>query len=277
MSHYRRIACLSTESVETLYALGAEECVAGISGFTVRPPRARTEKPKISGFSSSKLERILAVEPDLAIGFCNLQADICRDLAVAGIEVHLFNQRDVAGILRMVRVLAALVDRQPAGEQLVSELQAHIDAVRQRAAQWQRRPVIYFEEWNEPLMSGIGWAAEMITLAGGTDAFPELSIHQSAKQRIIADPQEVVRRAPDIIIGSWCGKKFQPDSLRNRPGWDAIPALQNNMLFEIKSPDILSPGPSAITEGLAQISAIVAQWQQRMTTHATGVTAGPAT
>jgi len=279
MSHYRRIACLSTESVETLYALGAEDCIAGISGFTVRPPRARSEKPKISGFSSSKLERILAVEPDLAIGFSNLQADICRDLAAAGIEVHLFNQRDVAGILRMVRVLAALVDRQPAGEQLVSELQAQIDAVRQRAEQWQwqRRPVIYFEEWNDPLMSGIGWAAELITLAGGTDAFPELSIHQSAKQRIIADPEEVVRRGPDIIIGSWCGKKFQPDTLRNRPGWDAIPALQNNMLFEIKSPDILSPGPSAITEGLQQISAIIAQWQQRIVGNGSGIVNGIAT
>lgn len=262
MSHYRRIACLSTESVETLYLLGAEECIAGISGFSVRPPRARKEKPKISGFSSSKLERILAVQPDLAIGFCDLQADICRDLAHAGIEVHLFNQRSIDGILRMITALAAMVGREAAGHQLVAELQARIDAARARAAIWTRRPIIYFEEWNDPLMSGIGWAAEAIVIAGGVDAFPALSLQHSARERIIADPMEVVRRAPDIIIGSWCGKKFQPDVLRSRTDWDAIPALQNNMLFEIKSPDILSPGPSVITEGLRQISDIVARWQQ---------------
>jgi iron complex transport system substrate-binding protein len=265
MSHYQRIACLSTESVETLYALGAEQYIAGISGFTVRPPRAREEKTKISGFSSSKLERILAVQPDLVIGFSNLQADICRDLAQAGVEVHLFNQRSVAGIVRMVSVLAALVQREDAGRELVAQLQAHVDQARARAAQWTRRPVIYFEEWNDPLMSGIGWAAELIGIAGGEDAFPQLSVHQSAKERIIADPMEVVRRAPDIIIGSWCGKKFQPDTLRAREGWDSIPALRNGMLFEIKSPDILSPGPSAITEGLRQISDMVARWQEAQT------------
>ncbi|MES2114973.1 MAG: ABC transporter substrate-binding protein [Pseudomonadota bacterium] len=265
MSHYQRIACLSTESVETLYALGAEQYIAGISGFTVRPPRAREEKTKISGFSSSKLERILAVQPDLVIGFSNLQADICRDLAQAGVEVHLFNQRSVAGILRMVSVLAALVQREDAGRELLAQLQEHVDQARARAAQWTRRPVIYFEEWNDPLMSGIGWAAELIGIAGGEDAFPRLSVHQSAKERIIADPMAVVRRAPDIIIGSWCGKKFQPDTLRSREGWDTIPALRNGMLFEIKSPDILSPGPSAITEGLRQISDMVARWQEAQT------------
>ncbi|HJV00691.1 MAG TPA: ABC transporter substrate-binding protein [Burkholderiaceae bacterium] len=263
MSHYQRIACLSTESVETLYALGAEHAIAGISGFTVRPPRAREEKVKISGFSSSKLERILAVQPDLVIGFSNLQADICRDLAQAGVEVHLFNQRSVDGILRMVSVLAALVQREQAGRELVAQLRSCVDAARARAAQWTRKPVIYFEEWNDPLMSGIGWAAELIVIAGGEDAFPALSLQQSAKDRIIADPMEVVRRAPDIIIGSWCGKKFQPDALRSRQGWDTIPAVRNGMLFEIKSPDILSPGPSAITEGLRQISDMVALWQER--------------
>jgi iron complex transport system substrate-binding protein len=261
MSHYQRIACLSTESVETLYLLGAADCIAGISGFTVRPPRARQEKPKISGFSSSKLERILAVKPDLALGFCDLQADICRDLAHAGVEVHLFNQRSIDGILRMIAVLAAMVGREQAGCRLIADLQAQIDVARERAAAWTRRPVIYFEEWNDPLMSGIGWAAEAIVIAGGVDAFPERSTQHSARERIIADPMEVVRRAPDIIIGSWCGKKFQPDALRSRAGWEAIPALKNNMLFEIKSPDILSPGPSVITEGLRQISDIVARWQ----------------
>lgn len=260
MSFYRRIACLSTEAVETLYALGAEDCIAGISGFTVRPARARAEKPKVSGFSSSKIDRILAVQPDLVIGFSNLQADICRDLAKSGVEVHLFNQRNMAGILQMVRVLAAMVGRVEAGEALVSRLQRQIDAVRERAAGWQTRPRVYFEEWNEPLMSGIGWVSEAITLAGGIDVFADLACHHDAGRRIIADQGEVIRRAPDIVLASWCGKKFQPDSMRKRPGWEAIPALQHGRLFEIKSPDILSPGPSAITEGLRQISDIIASW-----------------
>ncbi|OBV39175.1 ABC transporter substrate-binding protein [Janthinobacterium psychrotolerans] len=261
MSHYQRIACLSTEAVETLYALGAEAYVAGISGFTVRPPRARDEKTKISGFSSSSLERILAVRPDLVIGFCDMQADICRDLVKAGVEVHQFNQRTVEGILRMIAVLAALVQREEAGRALIASLRDDIARAQQRAAAWTRKPVIYFEEWNDPLMSGIGWAAELIELAGGVDAFPELSAQPGAKERILADPLAVVRRAPDIIVASWCGKKFQPAQLAARPQWDTIPAVQNGMLFEIKSPDILSPGPAAITEGLRQISDIVALWQ----------------
>ena len=263
MSHYRRIACLSTESVETLYALGAEEFIVGISGYAIRPARARLEKPKISGFSSAKIERILAVKPDLAIGFSDLQADICRDLAKAGVAVHLFNQRSIAGILQMITVVAALVQRESAGRLLVAELQSKIDIARSRAAQWTRRPTIYFEEWDEPLMSGIGWVSEVIELAGGTDAFSELSRHQGARDRIIADPTEVVRRRPDIIIGSWCGKKFRPASLKGRPGWENIPALQNGMVFEIKSPDILSPGPAVITEGLHQLGAIVERWHGR--------------
>jgi iron complex transport system substrate-binding protein len=261
MSHYQRIACLSTEAVETLYALGAEDVIAGISGFTVRPPRAREEKTKISGFSSSSLERILAVQPDLVIGFCDMQADICRDLVKAGVEVHQFNQRTVEGILRMIAVLAALVQREEAGRELVASLRAELARARQRAVPWTSKPVIYFEEWNEPLMSGIGWAAELIELAGGVDAFPELSAQPGAKERIIADPLDVVRRAPDIIIATWCGKKFQPLQLTARPQWDTIPAVQNGMVFEIKSPDILSPGPAAITEGLRQISDMVALWQ----------------
>ena len=261
MSHYQRIACLSTEAVETLYALGAEEFIAGISGFTVRPPRAREEKTKISGFSSSILERILAVQPDLVIGFCDMQADICRDLVKAGVEVHQFNQRTVEGIVRMIAVLAALVRREEAGRELVASLRAELARARQRAALWTSKPVIYFEEWNDPLMSGIGWAAELIELAGGADAFPELSAQAGAKERIIADPLDVVRRAPDIIIASWCGKRFQPLQLTARPQWDTIPAVQNGMVFEIKSPDILSPGPAAITEGLRQISDMVALWQ----------------
>lgn len=259
---YQRIACLSTEAVETLYALGADDRIAGISGFTTRPARARIEKPKISGFSSSRLERILAVDPDLVVGFSDMQADICKELASAGIEVHLFNQRDISGILRMVRVLAALVDRQPEGERLAAGLQQTVDAVRDQAQQWTTRPRVYFEEWNDPLISGIGWVSEMIGIAGGQDAFAELAVFPKAKQRIIADPAEVVRRAPDIIIGSWCGKKFRPESLTSRPGWETVPAVRDGMVFEIKSADILSPGPAAITEGLTQIAALVRRWQE---------------
>lgn len=260
---YHRIACLSTEAVETLYALGAQDRIAGISGFTTRPARARAEKPKISGFSSARIERILAVEPDLVLGFSDMQADICKELVAAGVEVHLFNQRDIGGILRMVRVLAALVDRQEAGVQLAAALQAQADSVREQSRQWAARPTVYFEEWNEPLISGIGWVSEMIGLAGGQDAFAELAGYPKAAQRIIADPDEVVRRAPDIIIGSWCGKKFRPESLSGRAGWDTIPAVRDGMVFEIKSADILSPGPAAITEGLTQLAAIVRRWQER--------------
>ncbi len=260
---YRRIACLSTEAVETLYALGAEDCIAGISGFTTRPARARVEKPKISGFSSSRIERILAVEPDLVIGFSDMQADICKELVGAGVEVHLFNQRDIAGILRMVRTLAALVNKQPEGERLADELQQTVESVREQARHWVMRPKVYFEEWNDPLISGIGWVAEMISIAGGLDAFPDLSVYPGAAQRIIADPDEVIRRAPDIIIGSWCGKKFRPESLSGRPGWEAIPAVRDAMVFEIKSADILSPGPAAITEGLMQIAKLIRRWQER--------------
>lgn len=260
---YQRIACLSTEAVETLYALGAEDQIAGISGFTTRPARARTEKPKISGFSSSRIERILAVKPDLVIAFSDMQAEICRELAGAGVEVHLFNQRDVAGILRMVRVLAALVGRQAGGEKLAGELQQIVENIREQGNQRAVRPKVYFEEWNEPLMSGIGWVSEMIHIAGGEDAFPDLALFPSAKQRIIADPTEVVRRAPDIIVGSWCGKKFRPETVTARPGWEDIPAVRSGMVFEIKSADILSPGPAAITEGLPRLAALVRRWQEQ--------------
>ncbi|MES2073234.1 MAG: cobalamin-binding protein [Pseudomonadota bacterium] len=261
MSHYQRIACLCTEAVETLYALGADQYIAGISGFTTRPARARLEKTKISGFSSSKLERILAVQPDLVIGFSDMQAEICRDLVKAGIEVHLFNQRSVAGILRMIAVLAAMVDRQPQGQRLITELEADIARARQTAAAWTARPKVYFEEWDTPMMSGIGWVSELIAIAGGEDIFADLAQHHSARDRIVADGDEVIRRAPDIIIGSWCGKKFRPELLCARPGWQQIPAVRNGHVAEIKSPDILSPGPCAIAEGLPQIQALIQEWQ----------------
>ncbi|HEY0847433.1 MAG TPA: cobalamin-binding protein [Noviherbaspirillum sp.] len=260
---YQRIVCLSTEAVETLYLLGADDKIAGISGFTTRPARARAEKPKVSGFSSSQPDRILAVRPDLIIGFSDMQAEICRDLSAAGVEVHLFNQRDVAGILRMVQTLAALVDKREEGQRLIAELQARIDAVRDYASQWTVRPRVYFEEWNDPLITGIGWVSDLIDIAGGEDIFRDRAVHAAAKDRIIADPFEVVRSAPDIIIGSWCGKKFRPESLATRPGWDGIPAMKNGMVAEIKSADILSPGPCAMTEGLTQLTSIIWRWQEQ--------------
>lgn len=259
---YRRIACLSTEAVETLYLLGAEDRIVGISGFTARPARARREKPKISGFSSAKIERILAVKPDLVIAFSDLQADIVRDLIRAGAEVHVFNQRDVEGIFRTIAGLAALVGATPAGERLVAELRQRLDAARGQARNDARRPRIYFEEWNDPLISGIRWVSELIEAAGGEDCFAEESHRRAARERIIADPAEVVRRAPDIVIGSWCGKKFRPEQVRARAGWNAVPAVRNDRLYEIKSADILAPGPAAITEGLAQLERIVRRWRQ---------------
>ncbi|MDE2430845.1 MAG: cobalamin-binding protein [Burkholderiales bacterium] len=261
MSHYQRIACLSTEAVEVLYALGAQECIAGISGYTTHPPIAREEKPKVSGFSSAKIERILAVNPDLVVAYSNMQSELCRELISAGIEVHAFNQRDVAGILRMISVLAALVDKPEHGAQLIASLQTQIAVIRSQTTTWTRRPKIYFEEWNEPLMSCIGWVSELIEVAGGDDAFADLARHHSARERIIADPDEVVRRAPDIIIGSWCGKKFRPEQVMARTGWQSIPAVRHGRVFEIKSADILSPGPSAIQHGLMQLHALIAEWQ----------------
>lgn len=260
-SLYQRIACLSTEAVEVLYALGAEDCVAGISGYTTRPARARNEKPKISGFSSAQIERILAVKPDMVIAFSNMQAEITRELISAGVEVHAFNQRNIAGIFHMVRVLANMVGKQGQGAALIAELEAHIATIKRQTAQWTCRPKVYFEEWNEPLMSGIGWVSELIQIAGGEDIFADLAVFHSARQRIIADPAEVVRRAPDIIIGSWCGKKFRTDSVVTREGWAEIPAVKQGWVSEIKSADILSPGPAAIQHGLAQLHALIADWQ----------------
>ncbi len=259
---YRRIACLSTEVVETLYLLGAEDAVAGISGFTVRPARARREKPKVSGFSRSRIERILAVRPDLVIGFSDLQAPVVDQLIRAGIEVHVFNQRDLAGMLRMIATLARLADRTEQGERLIADLRSRLESARDRAGRLPRRPRLYFEEWNDPIISGIRWVSELIEAAGAEDCFAAESHHAAASGRIIADPQEVVKRSPEIVVGSWCGKKFRQEELVARAGWSVIPAIRNGRVYEIKSADILSPGPSAITHGLAQLERIVGLWER---------------
>src|SRR6202171_3541848 len=240
-----RIVCLTEEPTEVLYALGQEDRIVGISGFTVRPARARRAKPRGSAFTSAKVAPILALGPDLVVGFSDIQADIAQALIKSGIEVWISNHRSVEGILGYVRRLGALVGAPGQGERYALELEAHIERVRKSAAQLRRRPRVYFEEWDDPLITGICWVSELIGIAGGDDVFPERSICALAKDRILGDAGEVVRRAPDIILGSWCGKRFRPNQVTARVGWDAVPAVRDGELPEIKSPLILQPGPAA--------------------------------
>jgi iron complex transport system substrate-binding protein len=256
----RRIVCLTEETTETLYLLGEEWRIVGISGFTVRPPRARKEKPKVSAFTSAKIDRIVALEPDLVLGFSDLQADIAAELIRAGIEVHVFNHRSVAEILRMIRTLGGMIGCESKTQELVGKLTDGLEEVRARAARLPRRPRVYFEEWDEPQISGIRWVSELIGIAGGEECFPELATQPLARNRIIADPLEVTRRVPDIILGSWCGKKFQPESVAARPGWGDVPAVRSGFVREIKSPIILQPGPAALTDGVRAIQEVVEEW-----------------
>jgi iron complex transport system substrate-binding protein len=258
-----RIVCLTEEPTEVLYALGEEDRIVGISGFTVRPPRARKEKPKVSAFTSAKVGEILALKPDLVIGFSDIQADIARELIHAGIEVWISNHRSVDGILAYIRRLGAMVGAYEKAERYAQRAEAHLAEVRTVAAQWPRRPKVYFEEWDEPMITGIRWVAELIGIAGGDDAFPELARASLAKHRILADGAEVIERAPDIILGSWCGKRFRPERVAARLGWDAIPAVRNGDVHEIKSPIILQPGPAALFDGLDAIHAVIADWVAR--------------
>ena len=253
----RRIVCLTEETTETLYLLGEQDRIVGISGFTVRPPRARREKPRVAAFTSARIERIQQLKPDLVLGFSDLQADIAAQLIRAGIEVHIFNQRSVEEILAFIRMLGGMVCALARAEALLTALQDGLDQARAAAARLPRRPRVYFEEWDQPLISGIRWVAELVGIAGGEDCFPELSTQSLATARIIADPMEVVRRAPDVMIASWCGRKFNPARVHERPGWDAMPAVRNGRLSEIKSCDILQPGPAALTDGLTQLQRII--------------------
>lgn len=256
-----RIVCLTEETTETLYLLEEDWRIVGISGFTVRPARARKEKPKVSAFTSAKVDRIRELEPDLVLGFSDLQADIAADLVRHGLNVHIFNHRDIAGIFGMISILGGMIGCEAKAAQLCARLAANLDGIRASAAQFTTRPRVYFEEWDEPMISGIRWVSELIAVAGGDDCFEDNSRQSLAKNRIIADPQEVVRRAPDIILGSWCGKKFQPRSVAARAGWDAVPAVANRQLHEIKSSIILQPGPAALTDGISEIHRILKAWQ----------------
>ena len=259
----QRIVCLTEEPTETLYLLGEQDRIVGISGFTVRPAIARREKPKVSAFTSAKIGEILKLEPDFVIGFSDIQADIAAELIRCGVEVWISNHRSVAGILDYIRRLGALVSVVDKANALAVRLQQGLDDIAAAARVLPRRPKVYFEEWDDPPITGIRWVAELIRIAGGDDIFPERAAESLAKQRILEDPDEVIHRAPDIILGSWCGKKFQPGKVAARPGWSAIPAVRDGELHEIKSPLILQPGPAALTDGVAAIAAIIRKWATR--------------
>jgi iron complex transport system substrate-binding protein len=257
-----RIVCLTEETVETLYCLGEDARIVGVSGYAVRPARVRKEKPRVSAFISADVAKILALEPDLVLAFSDLQADIVRDLVKAGVAVHAFNQRDIAGIFAMVRMLGAMVGVQAKAEALAIDLERRLAETRARAARLPRRPRVYFEEWDEPMICGIGWVSELIDVAGGLDVFAERSRAPDAKGRVVTG-EEVVAAAPDVIVGSWCGKKFVAERVRSRPGFAAIPAVQGGALREIKSPLILQPGPAALTDGLDALEAIIHEAARR--------------
>ena len=259
----KRIVCLTEETTEWLYLLGQEAKIVGISGYTVRPRRAREEKPKVSAFLSAKIDKILALKPDCVFGFSDLQADIAALLIRAGVQVTVFNQRSVDEIFSMLYQVAAMVGEAKQGEQRLLQMRDQLDAIQTASSKYTRRPKIYFEEWDEPHISAIRWVSELISIAGGDDCFPELALMPMGKDRIIADSQTIVDRAPDIIIGSWCGKKFRAEKVAARLGWQDIPAVKNKQLFEIKSADILQPGPAALTDGVAQLHRIVQQWQEQ--------------
>ena len=259
----RRIVCLTEEPTEVLYALGEEDRIVGISGFTVRPPRARHEKPRVSAFTSAKVGKILELAPDLAVGFSDMQAEIADALIRAGVEVWIANHRSVAGILDYVRRLGALVGAADAAAAYARDLEAHVEAVRASAATLPRRPRVYFEEWDEPRISAIRWVSELVEIAGGDDVHPARALASLGKDRVIADDRETIDAGPDLVIGSWCGKKFRPEHVRARAGWADVPAVRDGELFEIKSPLILQPGPAALTDGLDGLHGIIRGWASR--------------
>jgi len=258
-----RIACLTEEPTEVLYALGEERHIVGISGFTVRPARARREKPKVSAFTSARVDEIVRLAPDLVVGFSDIQADIAQALVKRGVEVWIANHRTVEGILAYVLRLGAMVGAGAKAERYAAELRARVEAMREKARGLPRRPRVYFEEWDDPQISAIGWVSELIGIAGGDDIFPERAACALGRDRILEDPSEVVRRAPDVIVGSWCGKRFRPEQVAARPGWSGVPAVRDGELHEVKSPIILQPGPAALTDGLDALHGIVARWASR--------------
>jgi iron complex transport system substrate-binding protein len=254
--HPQRVVCLTEETTETLYRIGAGDLVVGVSGFTVRPPEAR-RKPRISSFLSADADGILALRPDLVVGFSDLQADIAADLARRGVPVIVMNQRSVAEILQAVRVTAALVGRAEAGEALARDLAGGLDRVAEGAARLPRRPRAFFEEWPDPLIAGIRWVSELLELCGADDVCAESRAEKGARGRIYA-PEEVARRDPELVVASWCGKKASRARIAGRPGWERVSAVVDDQLYEVKSTIILQPGPAALTEGAGELARIVA-------------------
>ena len=259
MSYPSRIVCLTEETTETLYLLGEGNRVVGISGYTVRPPEAR-QKPKVSSFLHARYEKIEALKPDLILAFSDLQADITSDLVKRGYPVFTFNQRSVAEILQMIRVLAAIVGVPEKGVALASRFERELDTIRERASALPRRPKVFFEEWYDPLISGIRWTEELVEIAGGSPIFPELADAALARDRIVTSEQ-VIERAPEVIIGSWCGKPVRKERIAARPGWQDVPAVRNGQIYEVKSTYILQPGPAALTEGVTQLHDIIRRSQ----------------
>lgn len=259
MRHFppRRIVCLTEETVETLYLLGEQDRIVGVSGYAVRPPQVRREKPRVSAFISADVPKILALEPDLVLAFSDMQANIAADLIRAGVAIHVFNHRDIAGIFAMIRTVGALVDASARAEELARQYEARLAKIA-ATVRPASRPKVYFEEWDDPLISGIGWVSELIEIAGGEDILPKLRFEKAAKDRIVS-PDTVRAAAPDVILASWCGKKVVTDKIRQRPGWSDIPAVRTNRIVEIKSPLILQPGPAALTDGLDAI--VAALWR----------------
>jgi iron complex transport system substrate-binding protein len=254
----QRIVCLTEETTETLYLLGEDRRIVGISGYTMRPPEARRDKPKVSAFINAKFDRIMELEPDLVLAFSDLQADIARELIQRGLNVFTFNQRSVAEILRMILTLGRIVGCEDKAARLVARLEEDLRAIERSASRFSRRPRVFFEEWHDPLISGIRWVDELIEIAGGTPVYPELREHQAAKDRIL-DPSDVRKRDPEVIIASWCGRAVRKSLIRERPGWSEVSAVREGHVYELKSTYILQPGPASLTEGVRQLHALIAR------------------
>lgn len=258
-----RIICLTEETTEALYLMGEDHRIVGISAYTMRPERARKEKTKVSAFITARTDKILALKPDLVLAFSDMQADIVADLIKQGIQVHCFNHRSVSEILQMIRTLSGLIGQPEKGDKLVNDLQSNLSKIKQQAAKLPAQPKVYFEEWFDPIITGIGWVSELIEIAGGIDCYQEFSTQSLAKNRIVAEPSDVIAKQPDIYIASWCGRKFDQDKVTSREGWQTIPAIKNGDIYEINSTDILQPGPAALTDGVEQLAKIIKQWAER--------------
>ncbi len=256
----QRIVCLTEETTEWLYLLGEQHRIVGISGYTVRPEGVRQAHPRVSTFLDGKIEQIINLKPDLVIGFSDMQAELANKLIRAGLQVLITNQRSIEEIFDTLRLVAGMVGASKKGDAWEAKTKADHQAMRLVSQSWHGLPKVYFEEWDEPMISAIQWVSELIGIAGGVDVFPELALQSLGKNRVIADPLEPARRAPDVIVGSWCGKKFRPEKVSAREGWQNVPAVQNSDLFEIKSCNILQPGPAALTDGLAQLHTIFSNW-----------------